>query len=117
MSIDAIALGALIGKSIEAVKALLEDMAANNYHWSNERANPYRSIGKYEVDVVMLLASKVDALAQRLDRLGTSPIPSNSSCSSVRRYDVYETCGVQGHTSAEYYNGLSTIEHTMPYIA
>jgi len=31
MSIDAAAGGTLIGKSIDATKALLEDMVANNY--------------------------------------------------------------------------------------
>jgi len=28
--------GALMGKSIEAANALMEDMASNNYHWSSE---------------------------------------------------------------------------------
>jgi len=32
MSIDVIAGGALIGKSIDAEKALLEEMTSNNYH-------------------------------------------------------------------------------------
>jgi len=29
-----------MGKSIEAAKALLEEMASNNYHCSSERATP-----------------------------------------------------------------------------
>ena len=29
-----------MGKSIEAAKALSEEMASNNYHWSSERAAP-----------------------------------------------------------------------------
>jgi len=32
MSIDTAAGGALMGKSIEAAKALLKEMASNNYH-------------------------------------------------------------------------------------
>jgi len=32
MSVNAAAGGALIGKSIEVVKALLEEMASDNYH-------------------------------------------------------------------------------------
>jgi len=32
MSVDAAAGGVLMGKSIEAAKALLEEMASNNYH-------------------------------------------------------------------------------------
>ena len=65
-----------MGKLIEVAKALLEDMAANNYHWSNERAPQRKGGSKYDVDAVDMLASKVDASAQRFDRLGT---PSGSS--------------------------------------
>jgi len=32
ISVDATARGALIGKPIEAAKALLEEMTSNNYH-------------------------------------------------------------------------------------
>jgi len=63
MSIDAAAGDALMGKSIEAAKALLEETASNNYHWSNERATPKRASGVYGVNSVDLLASKVDSLA------------------------------------------------------
>ena len=109
--VDAAARGTLMGKPIEATMALLEEMTSNNYHWSSERATPRRSGGKYDVDVVTFLASRVDALAQRLDRVGTSSIPGGSSASSVGVYAVYMTCGIQGHTSVDCYNGPSTIEH------
>jgi len=74
-----------MGKSIEVVKALLQEIASNNCHQSSERATPKRSSGKYDVDAMTLLANKVDALAQRLDRVGTSSItglfrPSWSIC-------------------------------------
>ena len=71
MSVDAAAGGTLMGKSIEAAKALLEEMASNNYHWSYERAAPKRASGIYGIDAVDLLSSKVDALAQHFNRLGT----------------------------------------------
>jgi len=51
-----------MGKSIDAAKALLEDMASNNYHWSSKRATRKISSDKYEVNVVTLLASRRDAL-------------------------------------------------------
>jgi len=92
-----------MGKSIKAVKTLLEDIASNNYHWSSERAVPKKSSGRYEVDAVTLLASRVDVLAQRLDRVGT-PNP-------VRVHAICETCGVQVHTLVDCYNGSSIIEH------
>jgi len=47
MSVDAAAGGALMGKSIEAAKIVLEEMASNNYHWSNERVTPKRPNGVY----------------------------------------------------------------------
>ena len=63
ISVDAVAGGALKGKSIEAAKALLGEMDSNNYHWSNEKATPRRSGGKYDINAVTFLASRVDALA------------------------------------------------------
>ena len=54
-----------MGKSIKAAKPLLEEMASNNYHWSSDQVTPQRGGGKYSVDAVTLLASRVDALAQR----------------------------------------------------
>ena len=39
-----------MGNSIGAAKALLEEMASNNYHWGSDRATPQRGGGKYAVD-------------------------------------------------------------------
>ena len=72
-----------MGKSIEAAKVLLEEMTSNNYHWASDRATPHRSSGKYAVDAMTLLASRVDVLAQRLDKVGTSPTPGGSSGPSM----------------------------------
>jgi len=100
-----------MGKSIEVVKALLEEMASNNYHWRRDRATPQRGGGKCVVDTVTLLASRVDALAQRLEKVSSSPSPGGSSGSNVEVNAICETCGVQGHTSTECHNGSPTIEH------
>ena len=81
-----------MGKSIEVAKALLEEMASNNYHWSSERATPKRGSGRHEVDAVTLLASRVDALAQRLEKVATSS--ATSAGPSMGIYAVYEACGV-----------------------
>jgi len=51
-----------MGKCIEVTKALLKEMASNNYHWLSKRVAPKRSDGMCEVDVITLLASRVDAL-------------------------------------------------------
>ena len=109
MSIDAAAGGALMGKSIEVAKALLEDMAANNYHWSNERGPQKKSGSKYEVDAVDMLASKVDALAQRFDRLST-PHPGSPSNAMYAVGMSCEVCGIQGHIAAECQAHLQGVE-------
>jgi len=48
---------------------------------------------------VTLLASRVDALAQRLDKVATPSVTSVGP--SMGTYAYCETCGVQGHTSVE----------------
>ena len=63
ISVDSTAGVAQMGKPINATKALLEKVASNNYHWSSKRATKRRNSGKYNIDVVTFLASKVDALA------------------------------------------------------
>jgi len=111
ISVNAAAGGALMGKLIEAAKVFLEEMGSNNYHWASDRATTQRGGGKHTVDAVTLLASQVDALGQRLDKISSHPTPGGSLGSTVEVYAICETCGVQRHTSVECYNGLSTIEH------
>jgi len=52
---------ALMGKSIEAAKALWEAMATNNYHLSSERAISKNSAVKFNMDAMTYLAGKMDA--------------------------------------------------------
>jgi len=109
---DATVGGALMGKVTEVAKTFLEEITSNNYHWPSERASLKRSTGKNDVDAVTLLASRVNALAQRLDRVGTIPaLGSSYSGPSDGVSAIYETYGVQGHTSVECYNGPPSIEH------
>jgi len=72
-----------MGKSIDATRILLEEMASNNYHWASDKATPQRGGGKYAVDPVTLPASSVDALAQRLEKVSSSPSPVGSLGSAV----------------------------------
>ena len=96
MSTDATARGALIGKSTEATKVLLEDMATNNYPWSSKWATSKRSSCKYDIDVVDMLKNKVDGLTQRFDRMGT-PTPGSSSGMMYEVSVLCEVCSIQGH--------------------
>jgi len=45
---------------------LIEEMALNNFQWSNERGQPKRVGGKVEVDALTLLSAKVDAMTQKV---------------------------------------------------
>jgi len=65
-----------MGKPIEVVTDLLEEIASNNYHWTSERVAPKRGGGKHKVDAVTLLASGVDAVAQQLDKVATPSVTS-----------------------------------------
>jgi len=53
-------------------------MTSNNYHWGNDRGRPKKR-GRYEIDAFTMLASKVDALFQKVDRLQPTSSPSGSS--------------------------------------
>jgi len=57
MSINTAAGCALMGKSIEDARALLEEITTNSYHQSIERATSKRTTEVYGVDAVDLLAS------------------------------------------------------------
>ena len=81
-----------MGKPINEAKQLLEEMASNNYHWCGEQSN-LRIGARLEVNAFTLLASKVDALFQNVDRLQTSHHRGISTGSS-RNVSVYEVCGV-----------------------
>ena len=103
MSIDAAAGSVLMGKSIEAARALWEEMVSNNYHWSAERATLNWTNGVYGADAMDLLTSKVDTLARRFDRLGTpSGNPSSGFFGPMFKVRaLYEICGIQSHVVVE----------------
>jgi len=60
--INAAAGGTLMSKTEEEAYNLIEEMALNNYQWSNKRSQPKRDGGKYEIDALTLLTAKVDAM-------------------------------------------------------
>jgi len=59
--IDVAAGGTLVCKTEEEAYNLIEEMALNNYQWSNERGQRKRVGGKYEIDALTLLTTKMDA--------------------------------------------------------
>ena len=59
-TVDAAAGGALMGKSPEETQNLIEEMAANNYQWANERDNPRRQAGMIKTDAINMLSAQMN---------------------------------------------------------
>ncbi|XP_071939793.1 uncharacterized protein [Coffea arabica] len=66
--VDAAAGEALMGKSAKEAQQLIEEMAANNYQWANERGNTRRTVGMLEVDTLNMLSAKMDNVVKMLNR-------------------------------------------------
>ncbi|XP_073222385.1 uncharacterized protein [Cicer arietinum] len=97
MTVDDDAGGAFINKNIEESYALIEDMEHNHYQWSSDRS-PHNKGGMYEVDALDHIASKVDALFQKFEKMNVNDVtPNVSPC---------EICGTIGHVAVECQVGM-----------
>ena len=67
-------------------------MAMNGYQWSTTRAKPDRATGLYGVDAIKTLATQLEALNRKVDKLTTSLSVSVMRCN---------ICG-GGHTVTDY---------------
>ncbi|XP_020272432.1 uncharacterized protein LOC109847612 [Asparagus officinalis] len=93
MTVDAAVGGALMNKTIDEAYTLIEDMAQNHYQWANERAPQTSKGGKYEIDALDHISSKVDALFKKVEGLSINSVASTSiSC---------EICGYVGHSALQ----------------
>jgi len=63
-TIDAAVGGTLMNKIEDETYNLIKAMTLNNDQWSNERSQPKRVGGKFEVDALTLFTTKVDAMTQ-----------------------------------------------------
>jgi len=79
-----------MSKTEDEAYSLIEEMALNNFQWSSKRTQPKRVGGKFEIDTLTLLSTKVDAMTQRLDRLNVNSVNSNA-------LSPYDTCGSIEH--------------------
>ncbi|XP_048492988.1 uncharacterized protein LOC125493566 [Beta vulgaris subsp. vulgaris] len=69
ITIDTAAGGAIMGKTTEVANRLLEEMASNNYHWSNNRGKAKNAAGMYEVEGINMLNAKVDNLVNLFTKM------------------------------------------------
>ena len=79
MTVDAPAGRALMNKNYTEAYALIEDMAQNHYHWTNERAitasSPsQKEAGIHEVSNLDHLAAKVDSLTLKFEKMNVSAV-------------------------------------------
>ena len=68
-------------------------MPLNNYRWSNERGQPKRVGGKYDVDALTLLTAKMDAMTQKLNKLNDNAV---NSCAPS---PLCDRCGALDHVT------------------
>ncbi|KAL6002768.1 hypothetical protein ACLOJK_022988 [Asimina triloba] len=72
-----------MGKTNDQALALLDEMTANNYQWSSERA--CRPVGVYEIGGFNMLSTKFDAITKRLDQPNMNAVAiSSPSCDTGR---------------------------------
>ena len=67
---------------------MIEDMAENNYQWTNEWGNSRRQTGMIEMDTLNMLSVQMNNIVKLLSRVGVS----SSSSSSVYVACCF-TCG------------------------
>jgi len=89
--IDAAVGGTLMSKTEDEAYNLIEEMALNKHQWSNERGQPKRVEGNFDVDALTLLTTKMDATTQNLDKLNVSAV--NSYAPSL----ICDRCGFRDH--------------------
>ena len=98
ITVDAAVGGALMNKDFTTAYALIEDMALNHYHWTDEKTLTVSSpsekeAGMNEISSFNHLSAKVDALSKQFDNI-SAVIPTSvlSPCGA---------CGIFGHTSID----------------
>ena len=68
---DAAIGGTLLLKTTEEAQTLLEEMAANNYQWSNEKSILKKAVGIHDVDSLIAIYAQVAALSNQIAALTT----------------------------------------------
>ena len=92
ITIDAIAQGSFMSKTLEDAYNLLETIASNNYQWHGEWIVSKKVAGLHEVDSWNLLNAKIDMLTKKLEV--TTKISNSMAVYSCEHYG-------EGHASLE----------------
>ena len=73
-----------MAKSPQKTQSLIEEMAANNYQWANERSNPRQQVGMIETDAINMLSIQMNNMMQMLRR--------QTGCGLSSSTNAYVTC-------------------------
>ena len=92
-NLDSGAGGQLKKLPVDQVEGVIEEVA-KNYAWGNERRGNHKKGGKHDVEAMDLIASKVDLLSRKLDKVNLA------SSSSPNQAMSCETCGGNDHIAS-----------------
>lgn len=76
--LDSAAGGTFMKKSPYEAYELLDKMASNNFNWQSERGVVRKPVGIHQVDAITSLASQVEMLTRKIDRLQTPATASQA---------------------------------------
>jgi len=83
---------ALISNTKEEAFNLIGETTLNNYQSSSSKRGQHKRVGgKFDVDALILLTAKMDAVTQKLDKLNVSPVNPCAPSPS------YNRCGFCDH--------------------
>ncbi|KAL2905783.1 Phosphate acyltransferase [Bienertia sinuspersici] len=88
--VDAASGGSIMAKTPDTATTLLDEMASNDNYPHSDRGSIKKG-GKYDIDILTLLASTVQALTHKVDQLGAS-LSSSAKVASCEKCGVHGTC-------------------------
>jgi len=117
-TIDAAAGGTFMNKTEDEAYNLIEEIALNNYQWSNQRSQPKRVGGKLELNSISMRSTKVDAMSQKLERLNVNSISTSTYslsceiCGSV--YQLTVNCQVRNPFTQDASDSVNYVNNFNP---
>ena len=99
--LDTAAGGTFMKKRSHEAYELLEEMASNNYNWQSDRKMGRKPAGMFQVDAFSTLASQMEVLTRKIDKLQTPSAQSQAF--------LCECCG-GGHPNGECNTGNSNTQ-------
>ncbi|XP_074556274.1 uncharacterized protein LOC141812132 [Curcuma longa] len=82
--------GEQMNRSLDEADDIIESVTLNHHQWATQRGNQSKTPGKYEVDILTLLTTQMEALNKRFDNMNVNKVNViSTSC---------DLCGDSSHT-------------------